>query len=68
MCNDHTGTVVTEVPRRPGQPPNLGSLLKDRDPEAARRWYERAASGGDTAAIIALGKLLKDSDPDAAQR
>ena len=21
LCNDHTGTAVTEVPRRPGQPP-----------------------------------------------
>jgi hypothetical protein len=21
LCNDHTGTVVTEIPRRPGQPP-----------------------------------------------
>src|ERR1019366_8392778 len=31
LCNDHTGTVVTEVPRRPGQPPRRtvgGTLLK----------------------------------------
>src|SRR5207302_9178649 len=25
LCNDHTGTAVTEVPRRPGQPPHANS-------------------------------------------
>jgi transposase-like protein len=25
LCNDHTGTAVTEVPRRPGQPPDARS-------------------------------------------
>jgi putative transposase len=27
LCNDHTGTVLTEVPRRPGQPP-MGSYVE----------------------------------------
>ena len=46
---------------------NLGVLLKDSDPRAARGWYERAADAGDTGAMNNLGVLLADSDPQAAR-
>jgi TPR repeat protein len=47
---------------------NLGLLLNDRDPDAARRWWEQAAAAGDAHAMNALGLLLNDRDPDAARR
>lgn len=33
---------------------NLGVLLKDRDPDAARRWWEQAAEHGHTGAMTNL--------------
>ena len=39
---------------------NLGVLLADQDPAAARRWYEQAAEAGHTGAMINLGVLLAD--------
>ena len=41
---------------------NLGVLLKDSDPPAARGWYERAADAGHAGAMFNLGLLLKDRD------
>jgi TPR repeat protein len=47
---------------------NLGLLLKDSDPDAARRWFEQAAAAGNRDAMVNLGVLLKRSDPKAARR
>ena len=46
---------------------NLGELLEDSDPAAARDWYERAAEAGDAEAMNSLGDLLKGSDAAAAR-
>ncbi len=46
---------------------NLGVLLTDSDPVAARGWYERAAEAGHADAMFNLGVLLTDSDPVAAR-
>ena len=47
---------------------SLGLLLKDSDPELARRWFEKAAEAGNARAMNNLGALLKDSDPGQARR
>jgi hypothetical protein len=47
---------------------SLGVTLINSDPEAARRWWERAAIAGNTNAMFNLGMLLQDSEPDAARR
>ena len=46
---------------------NLGVLLEDTDPAAARDWWERAAQAGKTEAMNNLGVLLEDADPAAAR-
>jgi TPR repeat protein len=46
---------------------NLGLLLEESDPPAARRWYEQAAEAGDTGAKYNLGRLLSESDPVTAR-
>ena len=43
LCNDHTGTVVTEVPRRTGQPPPRRSLTKAGEAVAIGGGHRRAA-------------------------
>ena len=60
----------TPTPRRPGDGGrgspgrqtgamnNLGLLLRDGDPAAARSWWERAAQAGHTGAMNNLGALL----------
>ena len=47
---------------------NLGLLLEDSDPPAARGWYERAADAGDAEAMNNLGVLLADSGPASRAR
>ena len=47
---------------------NLGRLVADEDPAAARHWYERAAAGRNTGAMNNLGVILQDEDPTAARR
>jgi TPR repeat protein len=47
---------------------SLGVMLMNSDPEATRRWWEKAASAGNTNAMFNLGLLLQDSDPEAARR
>jgi hypothetical protein len=47
---------------------NLGLLLAASEPEAARRWHERAAEAGNTSAIVGLGVQLAESDPEAGRR
>ncbi|MDQ3723532.1 MAG: sel1 repeat family protein [Actinomycetota bacterium] len=46
---------------------NLGLLLEESDPTAARSWYEKAVAGGDADAMFNLGRLLEHDDPDAAR-
>jgi TPR repeat protein len=46
---------------------NLGLLLKEQEPAAARHWYERAANAGHTGAMNNLGLLLKEQDPAKAR-
>ena len=46
LCNDHTGTAVTEVPRRPGQPPLRRSQSAAACPQAlgaAPSWHATRA-------------------------
>ncbi|MGO9961459.1 MAG: tetratricopeptide repeat protein, partial [Solirubrobacteraceae bacterium] len=47
---------------------NLGLLLKDSDPDSARRWWEQAAAGGHLDAMVNLGLLLEEISPDATYR
>jgi TPR repeat protein len=42
---------------------NLGVLLQDQDPAAARTWYEQAAAAGHTGAMVNLGGLLAGLEP-----
>ncbi len=46
---------------------NLGLLLRDRDPDAARAWWEQAAAAGNTDAKGNLEVLLVGRDSAAAQ-
>jgi TPR repeat protein len=36
---------------------NLGALLHDQDPTAARKWYERAAAAGHADAMSNLRRM-----------
>ena len=47
---------------------NLGVLLTDSEPQAARGWYERAADAGHAGAMNNLGVLLEDSEPASRAR
>jgi TPR repeat protein len=46
---------------------NLGNLLEDSDPQAARAWYEQAAAAGHPDAANNLGQLLEGTDRQAPQ-
>jgi TPR repeat protein len=45
----------------------LGRLLAERDPDAARDWLEQAADAGHIEAMVYLGLLLEESEPDTAR-
>jgi len=46
---------------------DLGRLLRNSDPQAAREWYERGAAADDPRAMLSLGRQLEDTDPQAAR-
>ena len=46
---------------------NVGVLLEDEDPAAARGWYERAAEAGHAGAMNGLGLMVVDEDRGAAR-
>jgi TPR repeat protein len=46
---------------------NLGVLLQEQDPAAARRWYERAAEAGHAGALYNVGVTVASEDPAAAR-
>lgn len=46
---------------------NLGVLLEDTDPQAARDWYEKAANAVHSDAMFNLGVLLERTDPESAR-
>ena len=46
---------------------DLGRLLAESDPKAARGWYEQAAAAGDARAFYKLGLLLAETDREAAR-
>src|SRR5262249_52711059 len=64
-----TATMVRAGRRRwhVGGMTNLGVLLKDGDPQAARRWWERAAAGGHHLAMSNVGRPLGDTGPGAVR-